>query len=57
MNIKNHAWFRGVNWERTLMKNIPPPWVPNVLHEMDTKYFDVEKEIRTENVTAPTAVQ
>jgi hypothetical protein len=42
MDIKKHPWFRGVNWEKTLEKLIPPPWVPNISHPFDTKYYEID---------------
>ena len=27
-DIKKHAWFRDINWDSLLRKQIPPPFVP-----------------------------
>jgi len=29
-DIKNHIWFRGVEWGLVMNKEIPPPWVPEI---------------------------
>ena len=32
------SFFRPINFERLLAKEIPPPFVPEVKNEFDTKY-------------------
>jgi serine/threonine protein kinase len=34
--IKNHKWFRGVDWQMVLKRQVPPPWVPKLKNQMDT---------------------
>ena len=29
-DIKNHIWFKGVEWDVVIKKDVPPPWVPEV---------------------------
>jgi hypothetical protein len=38
--IKNHKWFRGVDWQMVLKRQVPPPWVPKIKNQSDTQYFD-----------------
>ena len=40
--IKNHPWFRGVDWNN--IKSMKPPFIPKVSSESDTKYFETFKE-------------
>ncbi|ODV58031.1 serine/threonine-protein kinase orb6 [Ascoidea rubescens DSM 1968] len=37
--IKNHPFFRGVDWNS--LKQIIPPFVPDIKSVTDTRYFDV----------------
>ena len=38
--IKNHKFFNGVDWDKALRKEYKPPFVPELLDELDLKYFD-----------------
>jgi len=38
--IKNHKFFNGVDWDKALRKEYKPPFVPELLNELDLKYFD-----------------
>ena len=38
--IKNHPYFKGVEWEKYWNKEIEAPFLPNLNDEMDLKYFD-----------------
>lgn len=29
-NIKNHPWFRNINWEQLYDKDVVPPFEPDV---------------------------
>lgn len=40
--IKNHSFFRGVNWDDMLAKRVPPPFQPNIKDRLDISNFDVE---------------
>lgn len=41
--IKNHSFFKGVNWKK--IRGVSPPFVPKLKHEWDTCYFDKYNEV------------
>lgn len=38
--IKQHPYFKGVNWDNVWYQKIDPPFVPNLKDETDLTYFD-----------------
>lgn len=51
--IKNHSWFRGLDWDRLLLKKLPAPIVPEIKHPLDASNFDVyDEEVCLLRVTA-----
>ena len=38
--IKNHPYFKDVDWEKAWKKELDPPFIPELKDEMDLKYFD-----------------
>ena len=38
--IKNHAYFKDINWDNYYNKEIKPPFIPQLDDEVDLKYFD-----------------
>ncbi|KAI8979406.1 hypothetical protein BDF20DRAFT_503174 [Mycotypha africana] len=42
LSIKQHPFFRGVNWDDMLAKRVPPPFYPSVTGRLDTSNFDEE---------------
>jgi serine/threonine protein kinase len=40
-NIKNHPFFKGINWEDAKKKKIKPPFIPKLKSDTDLRYFDV----------------
>jgi len=38
--IKGHAYFKGVEWDKLLKKEIKPPFIPPVKDKMDTSMID-----------------
>nr|CAG8530204.1 11470_t:CDS:2 [Entrophospora candida] len=45
-DIKNHQWFKSVDWEKLLKREFIPPYIPNVKGEGDASNFDVYPEER-----------
>lgn len=41
-DIKNHPWFRDINWDLLLRKELPAPFVPNLANNNMISYFDRE---------------
>lgn len=41
-NIKNHPWFAPIDWEKLINKEIKPPFMPKIEHDVDTQNFDRE---------------
>ena len=39
-NIKNHEWFRNINWEELVNKQISPPFIP-ICSDNITANFDI----------------
>ena len=39
-NIKNHPFFKGINWEDAYNRKIRPPFIPKLKNDTDLKYFD-----------------
>ncbi len=39
-DIKNHPFFKGIDWDKALNKEYKPPFVPELSDELDLKYFD-----------------
>lgn len=54
--VKKHKWFRGVDWQGVLRREIPPPWIPEMKNQEDTNNFDKYPE-SMEEPKAPTAQQ
>ena len=41
--IKQHGWFKTMNWDALLKKQITAPWVPTVRSEEDASNFEGEE--------------
>jgi serine/threonine protein kinase len=39
-DIKNHAFFRGMDWTKVYNKEYQPSFVPQLTNDLDLKYFD-----------------
>ncbi|KAL4460281.1 hypothetical protein ABPG74_000032 [Tetrahymena malaccensis] len=52
-SIKNHKWFKGVNWDKIYHKQIPSPWMPQLKSIDDVSYFEKypESKDKQENPT------
>ena len=40
--IKNHSFFKNIDWEAIFNKKIKPPFIPRISSDSDTKYIDSE---------------
>jgi hypothetical protein len=40
MDVLNHPWFVGVDWDGVFKKEVPPPWTPEIKDILDDSYFD-----------------
>ena len=40
--VKEHAFFRGLDWALLESGAMPPPWTPLVAGSLDTSQFDQE---------------
>eukprot|EP01138_Halocafeteria_seosinensis_P003937 gb/GECG01004026.1/.p1 GENE.gb/GECG01004026.1/~~gb/GECG01004026.1/.p1 ORF type:complete len:230 (+),score=17.90 gb/GECG01004026.1/:1-690(+) len=38
--IRSHPWFLGVDWNSVRRRWLRPPYIPNVNHIQDTRFFD-----------------
>lgn len=41
-DIKNHSFFKDIDWSLLLCKKIKPPFIPRISSNEDTKYIDLE---------------
>lgn len=41
-SVKQHAFFKGINWDDVLAKRVRPPFFPTVKGAADTSNFDDE---------------
>ena len=39
-DIKNHSFFKGINWKDAWQRKIKPPFIPKLINDTDLKYFD-----------------
>ena len=40
LTIKSHEYFKEINWNKYLKKEIKPPFVPELKDDIDLKHFD-----------------
>ena len=40
--LKNHSFFRGINWKHLLAKKVTAPFCPDVVDKFDTTHFEEE---------------
>jgi len=40
LEIQDHAWFKGFDWEALIQKRLKPPWKPGVKGPMDMSQID-----------------
>ena len=41
-DIKKQAFFRGINWEKLLARQVTPPFIPTIVNQEDVSNFDEE---------------
>ena len=51
--IKNHEFFKKINWEALEQKEITPPYTPKVSNETDTRNFEIEFTGESVELTPP----
>ena len=51
--IKNHEFFKKINWEALERKEITPPFTPKVSNETDTRNFEIEFTGESVELTPP----
>jgi CRP-like cAMP-binding protein/tRNA A-37 threonylcarbamoyl transferase component Bud32 len=44
MDVKNHRFFRSIDWDKLYRKEITPAWKPKIRDSLDTSNFDVYNE-------------
>ena len=47
--IKNHAWFRDINWNELLMKKLKSPYIPKDGDNFDKKFCEFTNEFYKDN--------
>ncbi|ELP83542.1 serine/threonine protein kinase, putative [Entamoeba invadens IP1] len=52
-DIKKHPWFEGIDWDKLLAKQLPPPWKPQIQSADDTSHFDEEFVSQNPNTMTP----
>lgn len=45
-DIKDHAWFKGIDFEQVLARELTPPFVPDIKFEGDTGCFAYYEEMQ-----------
>ena len=41
-SVKRHPFFKTINWDDLLRRNVPAPFVPNISNNLDVSNFSVE---------------
>ena len=51
--VKAHPFFQCINWSDLEKKRITPPFKPQVVSDIDTRYFDTEFTGESVELTPP----
>ncbi|XP_031339561.1 RAC serine/threonine-protein kinase-like [Photinus pyralis] len=54
--VKKHPFFDEINWLHLEERKIPPPFVPQIEDETDTRYFDLDTASDATSLTPPSSV-
>jgi protein kinase X len=54
-DVKNHKWFRDINWALLLARTTPGPIIPSIRHSGDTGNFEQYKEPTAEEQMGDTS--
>ena len=49
--IRNHPWFKSIDWEKMYQRDCVPPYRPILDHSTDTKHF--QKEFTNMHLSPP----
>lgn len=48
-DVKKHKWFRGVDWDVLLNRQVLAPIIPSIRHPGDTSNFEIYPEVQEED--------
>uniref|UniRef100_A0A7E4ZZ97 non-specific serine/threonine protein kinase n=1 Tax=Panagrellus redivivus TaxID=6233 RepID=A0A7E4ZZ97_PANRE len=55
LEVKAHPFFAGLDWDKLILRELTPPFIPDLKDETDTKYFDAEFTGKPVQLTPPAA--
>jgi serine/threonine protein kinase len=47
--LKEHAWFAGIDWQALLERRIRPPIIPTIQHDSDISNFDCTEDMECQD--------
>lgn len=47
-DVRDHVWFKIINVDKLLRKQIPPPWRPRIKDPLDATHFDSYRHLENE---------
>jgi hypothetical protein len=52
--VKEHAWFKSLDFEKLNNRELKSPWVPKVKNPLDSSYFsDFSREEKEKDTSRP----
>ncbi|KAK5643144.1 hypothetical protein RI129_006989 [Pyrocoelia pectoralis] len=54
--VKDHPFFAQIDWIKLEERKIPPPFIPKIEGETDTRYFDLVTAFDSTSLTPPSSV-